>query len=141
MNTSDQIKKHIAGLPHDEQDAIAQLVLLQIANRDRLERLAEGSFWIKFGWILPVVGSVALLWFRSSITDHLPLIFVIFLFLIEGIFLYTHSRIEALRKLAKADYDAIVARIDSAEQGVGGQPPVSSSISASSPSNGGGATT
>ena len=100
MNT-DQFKTRMAGLPEDYQDALAQLALMEMKKRSRLERIATGSMWTKLGLILPIVVSAAFLGFKGSLADHLPLIIVFLLSVIQGTSFSIHSRIDAVYELMK----------------------------------------
>jgi uncharacterized protein YacL len=100
MNT-DQLKSRMASLPEEDQDAFAQLALMEMKKRSRLEHIASGSMWIKLGLFIPLFFSMALLPFRVNLADVLPIIIVFLLSVIYGLFAYVNSRIDAVYELMK----------------------------------------
>lgn len=99
----DQLKSRMANLPEEGQDALAQLAIMEMKKRSRLEQLASGSIWNKFGLILPIVVAVALLGFKGSLVDYLPFVVVFLLFVIQGASVSIHSRIDAIYELMKLE--------------------------------------
>lgn len=102
MNT-DQLKTRMANLPEEGQDALAELVLMEMKKRSRLEQLAAGSLWNKIGLILPIVVSVAFLGFKASLADYLPFIIIFIVIVIQGTAASIHSRIDAIYELMKLE--------------------------------------
>ena len=100
MNT-DPFKTRMAGLPEEDQDALAQMALMEMKKRSRLEQIASGSMWTKLGLILPIVVSVAFFGVRGSLADYLPFIIVFLLFVIQGVSVSVHSRIDAVYELMR----------------------------------------
>jgi hypothetical protein len=99
----DQLKSRMANLPEEGQNALAELALIEMKKRSRLEQLAAGSIWNRFGLIFPIVGSGAFLGFRGSLADYLPFIIIFLLFVIQGVSASIHSRIDAIYELMKMD--------------------------------------
>jgi hypothetical protein len=99
----DQLKSHMTNLPEEGQNALAELALMEMKKCSRLEQLAAGSIWNKFGLILPIVVSVAFLGFKGSLADYLPFIIIFLLFVIQGVSASIHSRIDAIYELMKLE--------------------------------------
>lgn len=99
----EQIKSHVAKLSDEDQDAFAQWTLWELKKREQLEHAASGSLWRKLGPIFTIAISVALLSFRESLADYLPYIILFLLFLIQGISISIHSRIDAMVELMKIE--------------------------------------
>ncbi len=74
---------------------------MELRMRSRLERIASGSMWTKPGMIFPIVASAALLGFRKNLVDYLPFLIIFFLFVIQGVSISVHSRIDAIYELMK----------------------------------------
>ncbi len=98
---ADKLKAQIAQLPEQEQEAIAQIALINLKNRSRLESLARPTIWPKLDWIFPVVFSVGLLGFRTNLSDFLPFIVTFLLFWIHTESSMIHRRIDAIYELMK----------------------------------------
>ena len=99
----DQLKSRMANHPEEVQDALAQLAIMEMKKRSRLEQLASGSIWNKFGLIFPIVVAVALLGFKGSLVDYLPFVIIFLLFVIQGASASIHSRIDAIYELMKLE--------------------------------------
>jgi hypothetical protein len=99
----EQLKSRMAKLSEEEQDALAQLALMEMKKRSRLEKLASGSIWNKLGLIFPIVVAVALLGFKGNLADSLPFIILFLLFVIQGASVSIHSRIDAIYELMKLE--------------------------------------
>ena len=102
MNT-DPLKSRMAKLPEEGQDALAQLAIIEMRKRSRLEQLASGSIWNKFGLLFPIVVSIALLGFKGSLAEYLPFVIIFLLFVIQGASASIHSRIDAIYELMKLE--------------------------------------
>ena len=102
MNT-DPLKSRMAKLPEEGQDALAQLAIIEMRKRSRLEHLASGSIWNKFGLLFPIVVSIALLGFKGSLAEYLPFVIIFLLFVIQGASASIHSRIDAIYELMKLE--------------------------------------
>jgi hypothetical protein len=97
----DQIKSKMANLPEENQEALAELALMEMKKCSRLEQLASGSNWKKFGLIFPIIVLVAFLGFKGNLANYLPFIIIFLLFLIQGVSASIHSRIDAICELIK----------------------------------------
>ena len=100
---NEQLKNRMASLLEEDQDALAQLTLMEIKKRSELRRIAAGSMWTKYGLFAPIIAAVAILGFRESLADNWPLIIVFLLFVIYGVSASIHSRIDAIYELMKVD--------------------------------------
>lgn len=102
----DKLTNRMARLPEEDQDALARLTLLKITKRSRLERIARGAIWTKLGLFFPIVVAVALLGFRGSLADYMPVIIIFLLFIIQVAFASAHSRMDAINELMKLDQES-----------------------------------